>query len=394
MAPVLPKEPLKTKKIFFVVNDLRYFLSHRLHILEAARAAGAEVAIVAPKSEQEPSSFPHRRIFWRLDPRGRNPIAELISVFQLFKMYRDEKPDIVHHFTIKPVLYGSFVAGIARVAAVVNSISGLGAVFGSWLRKRSLRSLVALRFAKMCLWAGHWSFVFQCEEDRSAFEKAGFLSRARQVLILPGTGVVLTEVLSEKDPSPLPLEVVFVGRLLVRKGARIFLDLARACHADKLPLRFSLIGPLVAGNSVDCLTEIEINNWQTAGFGRYLGYQVDLIPLLHTTHILVLPSSYEEGLPRIVLEGAVACLAMITSDIPALRKYFHDRKELLVSKRSDVHEIKILLTELLEKPETRMLLGRSARKVVEQDCFRPEYFEQRTLNLYRLLLSSSSVAER
>lgn len=391
MRPALPKEPLRNQKIYFVVNDLRYFLSHRLHILEAAKKAGAQVAIIAPRSELDSDTFPYPRIFWSLRPRGKNPFLEMWSIWQLAKIYRREKPDILHHFTIKPVLYGSLVAGLCGRNIVVNSISGLGSVFGVLLRKKSWISQIPLRFVSMCLRAGAWSFIFQCEEDRRAFAKAGFLKKAKQVLLLPGTGIALDRFPKREALDRSPLNVLFVGRMLVRKGVKIFMELAEQCSLGKLPLRFTIIGPVFRGSRKECVSENELQEWQSHGYGEYLGYREDLSPFLYDADVLVLPSTYEEGLPRIVLEAAAAGVAVITSDIPSLRGFFRTGEELLISRNVDIAEIQQHLEALQKSFSFRAALTNSARSVVEQDRFRPEHFEQATLNLYRLLFASSKL---
>ena len=122
-------------KLLYVVNEAYFFLSHRLAVAEAARDAGYEVMVAAPADHVwAPEGFSasefERRGFQLfpipLSRRGKNPIAEARTLAALFRLYQRLAPDLVHHLTIKPLLYGGIAARLARVPAVVNSVTGLG----------------------------------------------------------------------------------------------------------------------------------------------------------------------------------------------------------------------------------------------------------------------------
>ena len=115
--------------ILFVVNGHEYTAGHRLPLLHAAKANGYRVECVAPLG-----SPAYRRLSedgWRchglpLSRRGLNIASEIRSIWLLVRIYRRMRPHIVHHATIKPVLYGSIAARIARLPSVLNAITGLG----------------------------------------------------------------------------------------------------------------------------------------------------------------------------------------------------------------------------------------------------------------------------
>ena len=121
---------MKPRILFFITEDW-YFWSHRLPIARAARDAGFEVLIATRvdqhKERIEKEGF--KLIPIGLERRSRNIFKEILSIFEIVKIYHREKPDIVHHVAVKPVLYGSWAARIAGIPAVVNALAGLGFIF-------------------------------------------------------------------------------------------------------------------------------------------------------------------------------------------------------------------------------------------------------------------------
>ena len=116
----------KPKLLFFVTEDW-YFCSHRLPLALAARDAGYEVVVVTRVDRHGGSieSQGLRLIPIRLNRQGTNPIKDLTLIARLYRIYRRERPDIIHHVAMKPVIYGSLAARLARVPAVVNALAGM-----------------------------------------------------------------------------------------------------------------------------------------------------------------------------------------------------------------------------------------------------------------------------
>src|SRR6266571_2214162 len=107
-----------------------------------------------------------------VDKKGLNPIADLRLLVHLYRFYRTEHPDIVHHFTIKPVIYGSIAAHLAGVPRIVNTIPGLGYVYTG--NRGLLRKIVDVlyRIALSCADV----VIFQNEDDRRLFTESGIVS--------------------------------------------------------------------------------------------------------------------------------------------------------------------------------------------------------------------------
>lgn len=118
---------IRPKILYFVTEDW-YFCSHRLSLALASQQAGYEVVVVTRVNQHGELIRSHglTLIHIELSRRSRNPFKELGVIWRLFRIYRKQRPDIVHHVALKPVLYGSIAARLVGVHAVVNALAGLG----------------------------------------------------------------------------------------------------------------------------------------------------------------------------------------------------------------------------------------------------------------------------
>ena len=121
MAPGQPR-------LLLLVTEDWYFWSHRADLARAARDAGFEVLLATRVSNygERIAQEGFTLLPIRLLRRGRNPLGELLAVQELVRLYRTERPDIVHHVAMKPIVYGSLAARLARIPYVVNAFAGLG----------------------------------------------------------------------------------------------------------------------------------------------------------------------------------------------------------------------------------------------------------------------------
>ena len=252
-----------------------------------------------------------------VDMRSVNPIADVKLFRALFRWYRREKPDIVHHFTIKPVIYGSLAARLAGVPRIINTVTGLGYVFtdgaAPWLR-----AVVELQY-RVALRAAHYTF-FQNSEDRDLFLQKRIL-RGERAGLLPGSGVDT----SYFSPRPArqcdqqsPTVFLMVARLLGDKGVYEFVDAARRVKARYPQTEFQLLGARDDRNpSVVPLSDLTA--WQTDQSVKWLGEATDVRDAIGRADVVVLPS-YREGTPRSLLEAAAMGKPLIATDATGCRE--------------------------------------------------------------------------
>src|SRR5450432_3606789 len=175
-------------RILFVGNHAGHFVSHRLPIAKCVRDAGYEVHVATPFASESQTiidaGFPYYPI--RLQRQGKLPWYEVETLRDLYTLFQQVKPDLVHNFTAKPVIYGGIAARFAHVPAMVNSITGLGTVFvDNSLKSQALRTGVkyAYRFA---LRHPNAIDIFQNPDDQAVFVNEQIL-KAEQTRLVKGS---------------------------------------------------------------------------------------------------------------------------------------------------------------------------------------------------------------
>lgn len=373
--------------LLFVVNQTEFFLSHRLPLAVAAKRHGYDVHVATPISPgltviREAGLTHHAVAFSR---KGMRPFAELSTLHALFRLYRRLRPDIVHHVTIKPVIYGSIVARLARVPAIVNAVSGLGYVFISrGLKAAFLRCVVrwAYRFA---LKHPNSRVIFQNSDDLALFT-SDKLVQPRQATLVKGSGVDLQRFKPKEQPKG-PAVVLFASRLLRDKGICEFVEAARTLENDSVEARFVVVGDVDRGNPASLSTE-NVNSWQKEGVVEWWGPCSDMSAVFAQIHVVCLPS-YREGLPKVLIEAAACGRPIVATDVPGCREIVRHNDNGLLVPANDSVALANALRELIIDPALRKRMGRQGREIAEHG-FGLEKVISETLVVYEHVLTNSS----
>jgi glycosyltransferase involved in cell wall biosynthesis len=353
-------------KIILFANTEWYLYNFRLSLAQALRSEGHEVVLVSPPGKYsrrlEEAGF--RWISFPLSRRGTNPLAELATIWRLKNLYHVEKPDIVHHFTIKCVLYGSLAVRLSGVHMfrIINAITGLGFVFiGQGWQAGGLRWLVN-RFYRIAL--KNTQVVFQNEDDRALFLEQGLVKES-QVSLIPGSGVDTTRFGMEPARAILPVVVVLPARMLWDKGVREFVEAAQILKAQGVPARFALVGD-TDPNYPTCVPEQQLNEWQSSGIVEWWGWQEDMPGVYRQADIVCLPS-YREGLPRTLVEAAACGRALVAADVPGCRSIVRQGENGLLVPVRDGKALALALYKLILDADLRQKMGRCGREIVVRE---------------------------
>lgn len=370
-------------RVLFVVNEAGFFLSHRLPLARAARNAGYEVHVAAPEgtgSERiRANQFPFHAI--PISRKGISPFEEMRSMIALYRLYRQLLPDIVHHVTIKPVLYGGLMARLARVRAVVSAVTGLGFVFlNRGFKAKILRVGVNLAY-RLALGHANSYVIFQNPDDRELFVRQGLLPKRRGVLI-KGSGVDMTHFVQSSEPDGLPL-VILASRMLWDKGVGEFAEAAQKLRLEGVAARFVLVGASDPGNPA-AVPESRLRSWHDEGVVEWWGHHDDMLEILSNAHIVCLPS-YREGLPKVLIEAAACGRPIVATNVPGCREITLDGENGLLVLPRDVISLAKGLRCLIEDKELRKQFGMRSREIAVRE-FSIERVVDETLAVYRELL--------
>lgn len=354
------------KKLLFVLNLSSYFLSHRLPIAQAAEKLGYEIHVAAPLDEQAEKitklGFNFHPIF--LSRKGTSPFAELRSIWVLFKLYRSLKPDLVHHLTIKPVLYGTIAARFMKVPMIVNAITGLGYIFAANdIRVRLLKIFIKFMY-RIILLHSNSILIFQNEDDRKIFLNSKIVFSTKAVLIR-SSGVDLEKFKPNPtfslDSSPI---VLLVSRMLWLKGVGNFVEAARTLKLRFKNARFVLVGDTDKDNPSGIPFK-QLKDWDDQGIVEWWQYRANMPEVYTKSTIMCLPSLYAEGVPKVLIEAAASGLPIITTDTPGCRDVVQNNFNGFLIPKGDTQALIIAIENLLRAPELCAMMGARGRKVAE-----------------------------
>jgi len=369
------------KALLFANTDW-YLYNFRLPLAKALRTQGYDVLLLSPPGDYAKLLTQEGFRWTGLPlPKGVNPLSELRALYRLLRVYRAERPDLAHHFTIRCVLYGGFAARSAGVRAIVSSVTGLGHVFttNSWLN-RLLRPLISVVYRYVF---ARSQVIFQNPDDRRDFLRLALLDEARTHLIRgsgvdteffrPGTGLR-----SDRPPT-----VLMVARLLREKGVHEFVEAAGIVRKKLPETRFVLAGAADPGNPSSIDPEV-IVEWQNRGDVDFLGHKSGIRELIQASDLVVLPS-YREGAPRSLIEAAACGLPLVATDVPGCREVVLNEANGLLVPPFDSALLADAIIELLADGERRAAMGKRSRAMA-CELFSQDRIVRQTMDVYAKVL--------
>lgn len=379
--------PDERPSLLFVVNIPRFFVSHRLGLALAAREAGFCVS-VATSGDDTASARRIKSADLPFHPlpfsqHGTNPLHELRTLLALRQLYARLQPDLLHHVSIKPVLYGGMAARLCRRGAVVNAMSGLGYVFaGDGLKARLLDRLSAPAF-KLALAGAGSRIIFQNPDDQRLFIQRGLVDRERTRLIR-GSGVDETIFCPTEEPAAdLPV-VLYAGRLLWQKGIGDFVEMARRLRGRAI---FRVVGYAEPTSPLSVPLR-QLDAWQAEGLIEWQGQRTDMPGVYAESRLVCLPSTYGEGVPKVLIEAAACARACVTTDTPGCREIVREGVNGTLVPPGDVEALTVAVQKLLDDPDACRRMGAAGRQIVLEDFTLARVCND-TIALYHELLSRS-----
>ena len=308
-------------RVAVIGGEARDLVNFRGHLISEWVKAGHTVFGIAPGGTEEIRAALERLgatlVPISMNRTGLNPIRDLLSLIQLWRLFRRLRLDMLLAYEIKAVVFGTLAARLAGVQRCFAMITGQGSTLqGEALtfRTRVVRTIV-IRMYRFALCKTH-GVMFQNADDLAFFTTERMLPSHMPRKIINGSGVDL-DYFGLSPLPPGPVTFLFVGRLLRDKGIQEFVEASHLLSKKQLPASFRILGPL--DSNPNAFTSAQIAQWTGEGVVEYLGELKDVRPALAAAHVLVLPS-YGEGTPRSVLEAMSMGRAIITTDAPGCRE--------------------------------------------------------------------------
>ena len=358
---IVNQPELKKKKIALVANSAWSVYNFRIDLIRHLLIS-FEVLVIAPGDDfvEELKKAGCFFLDIRFNNRSENPLQDYALLKSLERIYREEKPDFIFHYVIKPNIYGSIAAARCGIQSVAV-ITGLGYTFdrANWLN-RVVRFLYRIALKKTQeVW-------FLNQEDADLFIQRN-LADGNKIKILPGEGIN-TDYFFPQSHKPVARSKAFqflMGtRLLRSKGVGVYIEAARILKNKHRDVRFELIG-FFEKNHRDSITESELRNWQKKGIIHYGGFARDVRPFIRQADCFVFPSFYHEGIPRCLLEAAAMEVPIITSRNTGCKEVVLEGVNGFLAAPNDAVALAARMEEMIALGSSeRAAMGRKGRELV------------------------------
>ena len=316
--PAQPAAAARALSICLVCNTSFAIYTYRQGLIRTLLANGAAVIVIAPRDRTTAllEQMGCRFVELFVASKGTNPGDDLRTLAALYRHYRAIRPDIVFHYTIKPNIYGTVAAWLARVPSIAVT-TGLGYVFIQKSRAAVVAKVLyrfAFRFPRE-IW-------FLNRDDQTAFAESRLLAHPERARLLNGEGVDLSHFAYTPPRETQNFTFVLIGRLLWDKGVGEYVEAARILHKQHPAARFQLLGPAGVDNP-SAVTLDAVRAWEREGLVEYLGEAHDVREHIANADCVVLPS-YREGVPRTLMEASAMGRPIVATDVPGCREVVAD----------------------------------------------------------------------
>lgn len=380
----------KEKKIIFFANTDWYIYNFKLSLANSLKQNGYDIVLVAPAGNYQEKLVDKgfRFIPLNFEIWSANPIIEVATLAKIIKLYHTEKPMLVHHFTLKCVLYGSLTAKIIGNIRVVNAVTGISHILRDQGIRAKIFSPLIKALYRFVLSSERSRVIFQNSEDRDYFV-INNLVKESLAMVIRGSGVN-TEVFKPTSISDRQsnknVKILFASRMLREKGIFELIEAARIIKKKDIKVKFIFAGDIYPDNP-SSLTKEDILKIKAEGLVEYLGHVENMKQLLNDCDIVVHPS-YSEGTPRILIEAAAMEKPIIATDIAGHRGIVQGNINGLLVPVKDVNTLAESILQLVNNEELRRLMGKEGRKIVLRE-FDEKIVIEKTLAVYKELLYSN-----
>lgn len=378
-------------KILFLATEDWFFWSHRFFLAIEAKKCGHTVLIACRFSK-------YRKLFEKygmvtfelgLQRKSLSPFCLISEIVQITLLYFQQRPDILYHLAVRPIVVGGFAALLARKPCIVSSFAGMGHLF-AFEGKPSLKLCILRRLIKIS--AGKSQCLVENKDDKYSLEKCGIAKT--QINVLPGSGVNISafspsSTIKKKKSYPV---VLMASRLIWPKGVGVFVEAAKIVQSWGLIAEFVLVGEPDQGNP-ESVPLAQIRDWINDGVVNWQGPKTDMNSVFNDTDVFCLPTSYREGMPKVLLEAMACGVPCITTNTRGCKEAVRHEENGLLVPPNDPKALAFAIRKLADSPKLRKKLGEAGRKIAEN-----EYNEKsvctRTMELFKGMLKTSNNNKR
>jgi len=350
------------KRISIVSNVSWNLYNFRLSLMNAMRDAGFEVIAIAPYDNYSQkiidAGFEFHDI--KMNAQGINPLQDLRTTYQFYKLFKKISPDVLCQYTIKPNIYGSLMASILNIK-MINNIAGLGTLF--------IKDTFITKIAKLLYKVSQSNadrVFFQNRDDFNFFVDKGIVNPLR-CDVLPGSGVDTNRFIPHYKVESQKIRFLLIARMIWEKGIGEYVNAAREIKKTYPHVEFCLLGFLDVENP-GAITKKEMDEWVNEGVINYLGVSDRVDEVIKSADCVVLPSYYREGTPKTLLESGSAGKPIITTDNVGCRDVVDDGINGYICEPRSWKDLAVKIEKFLALThEERLEMGKRSREKIVRE---------------------------
>lgn len=377
---------MKPSRLLYVINVDWYFSLHWQSRALAAKREGYEVHVATNFSDEKVKArlqslgFKCHQI--SLLRKSYNPFKFFLSFYDIWKTIRVVKPNIVHSVTLKPNLVSVCLSAFSRKATVA-SVTGLGIIFSSNQAGFNVLRQAILFWFRLFSRHDRLIYLFENGEDRERFNRA-HVSTPEQLQVIAGAGVDTSHyAYRASEPESVPFTILFAARLLKDKGLEVLIQAANCLRGKGIGVQLFVAG-ITDSDARNAISINQIEHWHQQGMITWLGRLEDVRPVMANSHVVALPTTYGEGVPRVLIEAASVGLPIIASDVAGCRDIVKHGINGILVQPNCAESLANALQQLSSSRDLRVRMGKEGRRLVEEVFAEPRVLK-RTLEIYSAL---------
>ncbi|MFX0132875.1 MAG: glycosyltransferase family 4 protein [Candidatus Hodarchaeota archaeon] len=383
-------------KISFLSHlDLNLYL-FRLPIMKELVKRNWEVFALTPPGKYSPKfqEYGIEHISYEIRRGSLNPLLEVKTILEIYRILKRIKPLILHTFMAKPNIYGTIAGKVANVPIIINTITGLGSFYiENNLKSQIVRVIINILFKFAFLFSNH--VIFQNSDDLKYFINSGLLTRAK-ASVIKGSGIdtrqfspqyintaTLMKLKKELNLSKKKV-VLTIGRLTKHKGIFEYCRAAQKIKTSSLePVEFLVVGYFDKGNPF-CINRKDFNNFIQKKVIKFLGRREDIRELIALCDLFVLPS-YQEGIPRTLIEAASMGKPIVTTNTIGCREVVEHEKNGILIPPKNIDALAEAIKCLIKNKNECKKFGQYSRKKAIKE-FDINLVIDKSINIYKELI--------
>ncbi len=346
-----------SKKILILANHIDWVFSLRKELIERFIKDYSVIISIPYKKTEKIEYFKNIGCefkYVKYEARSTNIFKELDLIKEYKKIIKQIKPDIILTYTIKPNIYGTYVAKKYKIPIILN-ITGLGSGFNN----NSIKHLVTNMYKYACKNA---SFIFFQNEDNYRYFIDNKIAEKAKSKIIPGSGVNLEKFKpTKKSKDDGITRFLFIGRIMKEKGIEEYLEAAKYISNKYSNVEFQILGPFEEEKYKEII--LNLNNSKI----KYLGISEDVRDQIKEVDCIINPT-YHEGMSNVLLEGAAMGKPLIATNIPGCKEIVEDGANGYLFEPKNTQKLIEKIEQFLKLSSSeREKLGRAGRQKAEEN---------------------------